>query len=84
MRPLRLKVPHRTVHYVWWAFLHTAVVVFTADLIAACWPSFNTLWKPVAKVGVSGATILATLFEYFHEEEENAEAERPIPPPPVG
>lgn len=55
-------------HFLKWALIHTALVFFFCDLLAAFWPAFDEVWKSVAHLGVALAAFLATVSEYLHDE----------------
>lgn len=60
----------RPAHYLRWALIHTAMIVFVADLIAAVWPAFRAVWEGHAHIAIAVASLTACGAEYFHEEEE--------------
>lgn len=58
-------------HWIKWALIHVALVVFFADLLACIWPGFGVVWKgPLQKVGVACAAFMACVAEYLYDDEE--------------
>jgi len=58
-------------HFVKWALIHAALVLFFADLLACLWPAFGQMWSgPVQKVGVAIAAFFACVAEYLYDDEE--------------
>lgn len=58
-------------HYLRWALIHCALMFFFADLLAAIWPTFNSVWTGVSRGGVAIAALFATGAEYLHDENEH-------------
>lgn len=75
LRKVPIKLQHRLSHYVRWGLIHTALILFFADLIAAVWPAFKEVWETRSHVAIAIAAFAATVAEYFHDEEEKRESD---------
>lgn len=60
----------RATRYLRWGLIHTALIIFFADLIAAVWPAFHAVWEGHAHIAIAVAAFTATVAEYFHDDEE--------------
>lgn len=60
--------------YIKWALIHTALIIFFADFIAALWPAFDHVWEGHAKIAVAIAALTAAAAEYFNAKIEDEEA----------
>lgn len=58
-------------HIVKWSLIHSALVLFFADLVAVCWPAFGHVWNgPIEKLGVALAAFFTCVAEYLYDDEE--------------
>lgn len=59
--------------YIKWAFIHTALILFFADFIAAVWPAFDHVWEGHAKIAVGIAALTAAIAEFINSWMEDKE-----------
>jgi hypothetical protein len=53
-----------------WAFIHAALILFAADLVAAFCPAFDAVWTGHAKIVIGLASLSASIVEYLEEHKE--------------
>lgn len=67
------KVRRSALHFIKWALIFVALVLFFADIIAAAWPEFSAKWGNVGRAGIGLATLAAFTVEIIHDELEEGD-----------
>lgn len=61
---------HKVKHILRWWLIHTALILFFCDVVAAIWPSFDHVWTHVAHLGVAFAAFGEAAAEHLIREAE--------------